>query len=1391
MRKGCQIRLQKMYPFLAAIVVFCAFLFAEGAPLDPVPETCFEVSFPEPSVGIGQDGFAHLSLAGASLDAEPGRPLLPHLSRTFTLPDGMTAASVVCEVVASDSLDLPAPLPWGRPCVLPGEEADCERDEAVYAADAFYPVSPLRGWRTDFAGGQGTLSVELYPVRVHHVAERLEAVRSLRLRVALLPRSSGRRLSAGAPSRLPPGVTNEYVVVAPQSFAASPAPWNLDALLARRAADGFRTNLVTAEWIDANYAETNRALRVRAFARDAYLHAGLKFLLIVGTYAEVPSLALHSEYSALLKTYREDIPADAISFGCLDGTFDGNGNGVYGEMGDGDNGDIDLIAEVMVGRFPVADAAELANLVRKTLRYEEASAEDLSRIGFMAETVNFGTVVYASGHMEALRSGISVDGLDTIGFETSAYSNTFTACTLYDSDAFKWNADAAFAFLNGGYAAVNHLGHGTTSQCMKIPLTIAANRVKLAALTNSVPYFVYSSACLSGAMDRPDCFAEELVTAENAAAAAVMGARETWFYSNRIAGDNFDLQRAFWDAALSGRATRFGEINEASRRANLGFVSPKYYSSKRWAYLEMNLFGDPALPFARAVNLTPPSFEHVPLLNTFETETPYLVECRVEPVGIFNTETVRLVWTTETEAFAHTQSMARAYGNCYTSSIPAQPVYTRVAYRLLADNAAGVTGAFPSGGGDCDFEVTPRLSFNVLGAPSPYGEVVPDYGTTHSASGLTIHVSAPRYVSLSADGRMRFDGFVGGGSVPAMGGEPACTFAICEDSFLVWRWKRQNRLVQSDTHGLLEAAEFWCDEDTACLPPAAPESATDVTGHVWRFAEWRLDGLRFPVAPSLSAPQAQSVPMDAAHRLAALYLPETEDADGNGIPDWYEYRYYGSTGIPVSLDTDGDGYTFAEEFADRTDPLDAGSIPAPPVIDFEPLELIQRRPGPYTVHARIADTRGVARAVLRWRSGGGIWQETELVHDGGGGYAASFGETTFPAEDFDYLLEASDPNGFTTVTETYFLFTVYPEGDFTRLTNLVFHAYVDDPPVAWTNRIVNRGNDTLTGTMVLARQECVEPDGLKNVSLASIGQPWRVATNRFFSPTCSLHAGLDTTFASNQAVRATMTLAPCRLGKNARLSFRHWICSETDSGDPSRAFDGGLVEYSLDGGRSFTQLPGPYTHTIYGWQRSPWPDGVPCFAGHETNAWREVVFELAELLPERDGFFGEEVVFRFHYGGDDNHDEEGWYVDDIRVYPLLQEKGFGSSEGTPVAFNVEPGRYRVFDGYNLPALTGADDNTVSVLLLSNDPYQPFYTFDWRLFLDYPETSITAFDANGSLSFPTRTGYRYSVEVTSTLLPASWKPLDGVEPVEGTGVPARFHLPVTNAPSQFFRLRITR
>ncbi|MCX5886111.1 MAG: hypothetical protein NT096_09420 [Proteobacteria bacterium] len=47
------------------------------------------------------------------------------------------------------------------------------------------------------------------------------------------------------------------------------------------------------------------------------------------------------------------------------------------------------------------------------------------------------------------------------------------------------------------------------------------------------------------------------------------------------------------------------------------------------------------------------------------------------------------------------------------------------------------------------------------------------------------------------------------------------------------------------------------------------------------------------------------------------------DADGNGLPDWWELQYFGTTGQSASADADSDGLTNLEEYQNRTDPTKA------------------------------------------------------------------------------------------------------------------------------------------------------------------------------------------------------------------------------------------------------------------------------------------------------------------------------------------------------------------------------------------------------------------------------------------------------------------------------------
>ena len=63
----------------------------------------------------------------------------------------------------------------------------------------------------------------------------------------------------------------------------------------------------------------------------------------------------------------------------------------------------------------------------------------------------------------------------------------------------------------------------------------------------------------------------------------------------------------------------------------------------------------------------------------------------------------------------------------------------------------------------------------------------------------------------------------------------------------------------------------------------------------------------------------------------ANYLPDDQDTDADGVADGWEIYWYGDLSKAAASDTDGDGYTFAQELAAGTNPLlandsDAGGI---------------------------------------------------------------------------------------------------------------------------------------------------------------------------------------------------------------------------------------------------------------------------------------------------------------------------------------------------------------------------------------------------------------------------------------------------------------------------------
>ena len=127
-----------------------------------------------------------------------------------------------------------------------------------------------------------------------------------------------------------------------------------------------------------------------------------------------------------------------------------------------------------------------------------------------------------------------------------------------------------------------------------------------------------------------------------------------------------------------------------------------------------------------------------------------------------------------------------------------------------------------------------------------------------------------------------------------------------------------------------------------------------------RFAQWTLDGARQPDSTNRAVNPVTGIVMSTSRTAVAVYMPQTRDSDGNGLPDWWDYNYFGDTGIVAAADSDSDGFSNLMEYQDASDPRDAGSVPLPPVILHDPLFAVRTSPAQSTLNAHSSPTTPMA-----------------------------------------------------------------------------------------------------------------------------------------------------------------------------------------------------------------------------------------------------------------------------------------------------------------------------------------------------------------------------------------------------------------------------------------------
>ena len=564
--------------------------------------------FSAPSLIAVTNGYTQIAVQDCSIAPQPGAPQLPFRTVKLLLPAGALVSSVTAEPLSvSQPLAESIKVDFGRtprsPAV-PFAGAD-EPDPAIYNSTNWFPAATAELVSVQRMDGCDIAIIRLYPLRYAPVPGQLIFTPELRVTVNLNSSvifrsfnlsatsassvaaqkrvaafvdnpeqlSTGTPMSALAPADAP--VSYDYLIVS----SAALMPY-FQPLIDLKIADGLTVTTETMTNIVANYSGRDNAEKLRNFIRYAHTTWGVQYVLLGGDISVVPYRGVYARCSGVTLNA---MPSD-LYFACLDGSWNHDGDAIWGEPTDGETGgDVDLLPEVDVGRAPVETIAEVTNFVANCLAGEQSKASGF-RACFAGEYLENGT---AQGG----------NALDTL---LPAFNNSLCPVGwLDDRPALSavWTASDAINALNSSPLLVAHFGHGSDSAYDTTVMHLTA--ADLDALTNSTPFLLYSTACNAGAFDNDqwgaDCIAEELVKHNrHGAFTVVANSREGWYDPQNEWRYSGEFQKRFFDRLLANEQTQIGAAHRLAKQDLLGSVETVGTSMPyRWCLFGINFFGDP------------------------------------------------------------------------------------------------------------------------------------------------------------------------------------------------------------------------------------------------------------------------------------------------------------------------------------------------------------------------------------------------------------------------------------------------------------------------------------------------------------------------------------------------------------------------------------------------------------------------------------------------------------------------------------------------------------------------------------------------------------------------------------------------------------------------------
>ncbi|MBD3368328.1 MAG: T9SS type A sorting domain-containing protein [Candidatus Eisenbacteria bacterium] len=543
-------------------------------------------------------------LRGAYVSGVEGEPELPVEYVRFVLPPGTTATGVRTDVLSTVELDGTFSVRARQPEVplsRPEAATRVARNDLVYSLETLYPARSAVLADVGFMSGSTVATVAVRPVRyvpaegrlVLHTAMEIELETTRSRATGRTPRSLTERSRNVLTDRLAALVTNpsdaevpaaadlrsqpvSYLIITGGSYAST-----FQELADWKTMKGVPAEVVTTSDIYATYPGVDNQEKIRNCIIDYYQNDGTIYVLLAGDTNVVPTRVAWAMNSGVGGGPDEDDLHCDLYYADLDGTWNEDGDNKWGEKAD-DN--VDMYADIFVGRAPVNTSTEASRFVDKILTYEGAPGGDPLPTDYQNDMLFLAEVLWSEPWTDHAICKNMIDD-DSVPPEYDPITK------LYQTSG-NLSRGTAISALNDGYSIINHNGHAHYSV-----LSIGSSglyRSDFDNLTNGDRQGVfYSMGCWSAALDY-DCIAEHWVNSQGGGVAYIGNSRYGWGSPGSPGygtGDVFD--REFFYQLFNEGHDIIGVTHTLHKDAFVSEAQSDKYT--RYTLYELNLLGDPEM----------------------------------------------------------------------------------------------------------------------------------------------------------------------------------------------------------------------------------------------------------------------------------------------------------------------------------------------------------------------------------------------------------------------------------------------------------------------------------------------------------------------------------------------------------------------------------------------------------------------------------------------------------------------------------------------------------------------------------------------------------------------------------------------------------------------------